>query len=274
MNYIAIDIGGTKTLLAVFNSEGQIIEQIKFQTPKNYDEFLLEVKENASNLENKEFLSGAIGTRGLVDREKVSIIDINDGVLEWPHTNIGEDFSNIFGTNFSIENDSKLAGLSEAALVNKATYRKVLYMTVSTGIGTVFVVDGILDPNLINSEVGKWIFRHDGQIQTWENFASGKAIVEKYGKKASELEDPEAWRAISENLALGIVNISAAYTPDLIIVGGGVGQHLEKFVGIIEEIIPTILPPFITVPKIVKAQRSEEAVIYGAYLLARQKFDA
>ncbi len=42
--YLAIDIGGTKTLLAVFNREGKIVEQLKTPTDHNYDNFLKDLK--------------------------------------------------------------------------------------------------------------------------------------------------------------------------------------------------------------------------------------
>jgi predicted NBD/HSP70 family sugar kinase len=38
--YLAIDIGGTKTLLAIFNAKGDVTEEEKFETPKEYQEFI------------------------------------------------------------------------------------------------------------------------------------------------------------------------------------------------------------------------------------------
>ena len=41
--YLAIDIGGSKTLFAVFDEAGQIVDQYKQPTNKNYPAFLEEV---------------------------------------------------------------------------------------------------------------------------------------------------------------------------------------------------------------------------------------
>ncbi len=266
---LAIDIGGTKTLVAVFNHDKKIVEQIKFPTPKEYSEFLRSIEETKEKLTTKRFFSGAIGARFLIDR-KTGIL-ITDDVLQWTNEPIADDFEKIFNCKFSVENDSNLAGMSEANLAKNKKYKKVLYFTISTGIGTVFVVDQKIDQNVISSELGKWLFEHEGKIQIWESFASGKAISEKYGLRASELKDPESWQAITNNFAIGIINACAAYTPDLIIIGGGVGEHYSTFESYLQNSIKDMLPPKVTVPKIVGAERSEEAVIYGCLELALQK---
>ena len=44
--FAAVDIGGTKTLVAVFDAEGEIVEKIKFPTPNKYAEFKKELAKN------------------------------------------------------------------------------------------------------------------------------------------------------------------------------------------------------------------------------------
>ena len=45
----AVDIGGTKTLVAVFDDSGEIIEQEKFSTSQNYNEFLQNLQSVVAN---------------------------------------------------------------------------------------------------------------------------------------------------------------------------------------------------------------------------------
>lgn len=265
--YLAIDLGGTKTLLAVFSESGEIEESVKFPTPHIYEEFLNALELESSKLRNRAFDRGAVGTRGIVDRE--SGVVIFDDILGWRDKSIAADCQAVFNCTFNVENDSKLAGLSEAHLINDPALRRILYITISTGIGSAYIVDGEIEPNMANSEIGHSIYEHGGTVQSWEDFASGRAIVEKYGKRASEIDDLETWAAISKNIALGIINACAAYTPDLIVIGGGVGTHLHKFEAALEDCIKTYKPAEVTVPKIVQAQKSEEAVIYGCFELAK-----
>lgn len=264
--YAAVDIGGTKTLIAVFDDAGSIIEQIKFPTPPDYEDFKRDLALNVEKLTTKQFTAGAIGIRGNVDRE--AGLALQDDVLAWRSAPIRDDCQKIFGCTFALENDSKLAGLSEAMHV-KETYRKALYVTISTGIGSAFVVDGRLDPDTQDSEIGKSVYEHDGQIRQLEDFASGRAIVEKYGKRASDLDDPKAWQTISRDFAIGLLNATMAYTPEVIIIGGGVGSHFSKFKEPLLAAMQAMKPDEITLPVIIQAKHPEEAVIYGCYELAK-----
>ncbi len=264
--YLTIDIGGTKTLVVVFDADKNTVEQRKFPTPKDYAEFKAELANTVAEFTTKQFTLGAIGIRGNIDRDRG--LSLKDDILPWGEVPVRDDCAAAFGCPFLLENDSKLAGLSEASLV-KDTYRKVLYITVSTGIGSAFIVDGELDPDTQDSEIGKSAYPHDGKIMQWEDFASGRAIVEKYGKRASDLEDQEAWREISRNLAIGLVNAIAAFTPDVIILGGGVGSHYHKFEQPLQQAISEIKPDEISIPPIQQAQHPEEAVIYGCYELIK-----
>ena len=44
------------------------------------------------------------------------------------------------------------------------------------------------------------LFEHDGQQQKWEAFASGKALKARYGKLASEIDDPAIWQDYAKTL--------------------------------------------------------------------------
>lgn len=266
--YLAIDLGGTKTLIGLLDDSGTIVNSIKFPTPTDYNQFLAELKVNVESLiDGQNIVAGCMAVPGRIDREKGEIIKL--GNLEWQENlKIVEDLKNILNIDLVIENDANLAGLSEA--IQSGNNGKVQYITVSTGIGGTYVVKGKLDPNLIDAEIGHMVYEFEGKITEWEDMASGKWLVGRFGKKASELEDQDAWRLFSKNLAIGIVNVCSAVTPDLIIIGGGVGSHLEKFEIILNEEIEKIDPKFRRIPKIIKAQKPEEAVIYGCYQLIKQ----
>ena len=254
--------------MAVLDEQRNIIEQIKFPTPKQYDEFKVVLEQNVANFATKDFTAGGVGVRGNIDRE--AGMSLKDDVLDWGPAPVRADCENIFNCEFVLENDSKLAGLSEARLVKE--FRKVLYITISTGIGSAFVIDGNLDPDTLNSEIGKGVYEHNGKVQQWEDFASGKAIVATYNMRASEIEDPATWREISINLAFGLIDAAVAFTPDLIILGGGVGTHYSKFQEPLREVIAELKPAEIIFPEIRQAQHPEEAVIYGCFELARDTF--
>jgi fructokinase len=63
-----------------------------------------------------------------------------------------------------------------------------------------------------------------------EGRASGPAIAERWGQSAEELPpDHPAWQLEARYLAAAAVNLTAAWSPETIIIGGGVSQQEHLF---------------------------------------------
>lgn len=267
--YLAIDIGGTKTLVAAFNASGTITKQIKFPTPEAYEAFTQTLEEHVKELGVDDFQAAGIAIPGKVDR--LNGVGVAFGNLPWRNVPIQADCERIINAPVIIENDANLAGLSEAILL-KDRFKKVFYITISTGIGGIYVVNGKIDENTQDAEVGHMLLEYKGDSVVWEKFASGKAIVKKFGKKAAEIDDPEAWKEISRNIAIGLYACIASYTPEAIVIGGGVGAHLDKFKLYLDAALKKYENPIITIPPVLQAQRPEEAVVYGCFELAKDTY--
>ena len=263
--YLAVDIGGTKTIVAAIEKNGKVHASQKFETPKIYAQFLKLLDENIASL-NCRFDSGVVAAPGKIDRKKGIVIAF--GNLDWKNIPLLDDIEPLAQCPVHIENDTKLAGLSEAIYI-KNEFKKVLYVTISTGINSALIVDGVIDEELIDSESGDMLLEHEGKLQKWESFASGKAIVKKYGKRASEIKNQNDWNAISRNIALGLINLIAVIQPEVIIIGGGVGSHFKKFQGPLHDHLKKFEMPLVPIPPVRGAQKPEEAVIYGCYYLAK-----
>lgn len=266
--YGAVDIGGTKTLVAVFDKDGNVVEQQKFPTPKDYTEFVKELAAVVEKLSTKNFQVTTVAIPGTPDRKRG--LGLIFGNLPWTNIPIEEDAERIFACPVKIENDAKLAALSEAQLV-KDEFKKVVYVTVSTGIGAGVVIGGRLDQNSLDIEPGKMTLEHMGKFEQWEDFASGRAIVEKFGQRASEITDPKIWYVVARNIAIGLNALIATIDPDVIILGGSVGSHLEKFEDRLLEELKIYEYPMTPVPPIRKAARPDEAVIYGCFELGKDR---
>lgn len=267
--YLGIDIGASKTLLAVFEPDGKLAFEHKLATPQDYPQFLSEIRKAAhSDLAQYKFDWACCAVPGWLDLK--AGIAVNFGNLPWQNVHVRKDLQEILpGVQVLIHNDAKLAGLSEALLVQKK-YRKVLYLTISTGIGGGVIIDGIIDPELANFEPGQMVFDFDGQRQQWEDIASGRIIKQRYGKLASEIEDPAIWQEYAKSLVIGFEDLLATIQPDAVIIGGGVGAHFEKFQSYLEDGLKQIANPMVPIPPLLKAQRPEEAVIYGCYEYIKQ----
>jgi predicted NBD/HSP70 family sugar kinase len=266
--YLAIDIGGSKTLLAVFNEKGHLLEQLKVPTNKDYSVFLDEIEEIIVNkLAQHRFAAICCAAPGEIDQKNGKVIRF--GNLAWKNTPLKHDLEKILPhTPILLQNDAKLAGLSEAIAHPK--YQKVLYLTISTGIGDGIIIDQKIDLDFDDSEPGQMMIEFEGKIYKWEDLSSGRALFKKYGKKASEIDDPTIWRHFAKGLARGMNELIATIQPDAIILGGGVGAHYEKFSKYLLEQLDKLENDMVQTPPIIKAQRAEEAVTYGCYEYIKQ----
>lgn len=267
--YLAIDIGGSKTLLAVFSETGELVKKHKFPTDSDYARFLGHLEDVISTeFADYAFRSCCCAPPGLIDPKRGIVKHF--GNLKWANLPLKEDVKRLLGgTAVFMQNDAKLAGLSEALLLHKK-YNKVLYLTIGTGIGDGIIIDGKIDPELSDSEAGQMVIEHDGELVRWEDIASGRAIVKRFGKKAADIDDPGVWKEYVKALAKGLDPLFAVIQPDVLIIGGGVGTHYEKFGKLLEQELTKYENDMVKIPPILKAKRPEEAVIYGCYDYIKQ----
>lgn len=267
--YLAIDVGGTKTLLALFSEQGDIVHQYKFPTPPEYEQFIQELRQQITNIIGDTMLeSCAIALPGVIDRENGIVLSF--GNLSWSNVPIRQELESVLDCPIYLENDAKLAGLAEASSL-RDLYKRVLYVTVSTGIGLGLVVDGEIDYSVQDAGGKAMIMEHRGKLMAWEEFASGKAIVAHFGKMASEITDDKDWYVIARNIAIGLIELIVTLSPDCIVIGGGVGSHLPKFHEHLHEELELYKSKMIgDLPQIVQAKHPEEAVVYGGFLLCVQ----
>ncbi|HVX23853.1 MAG TPA: ROK family protein [Candidatus Saccharimonadales bacterium] len=267
--YVGVDVGGTKTLVAVLTDDGEIREQTKFPTPQNYQHFLLELRHTLAHFKHRDFRAGAIGIAGLIDREHGRRMPA--GQLRWNNVPIQADVEHILDCPTLLENDAKLACLSEALLL-KGEYQRVLYLTVSTGLGYALTVNGQIDPNIGDRGGTTIMVEQHNQHVAWEDLASGRAIVERYGKKAMDITDHFTWQAIVRDLAKGLSELIAITEPEIIIIGGSVGVYFNRYGRLLHEELKQYTLPSTRTPELRQAKRPEEAVVYGCYDLAKQRF--
>lgn len=266
--YLAIDVGGTKTLFAVMDEHGKVIKEHKIKTPEKYPEFLAAVDEAfKTKLKTYNFEYCCCALPGRIDH--AAGVAIGFGNLAWHAIPFRRDLQKLLGNIPTLlENDAKLAGLSEARLIPQ--YSKVLYLTISTGIGGGLIVDGVIDPVLDDSEPGFILLEHEGKLMRWQDFASGKAIVARFGKRASDLEDPAIWHIIAKDFAVGMIDLIATLQPDAVIIGGGVGTHFHKYGTMLNHELKKFQSDLVPIPPVLPAKHAEEAVIYGCYELIKQ----
>jgi predicted NBD/HSP70 family sugar kinase len=268
--YVGIDVGGTKTFVASLDDDGVITEQVRFPTPRDYSEFVSELEKTLSGFKVQDYYAGGIGIPVTVfNRESGRALKF--GNLPWEDVPIAQDIERVCHCPIAVENDAKLAGLSEAMML-KHEFQRVLYVTVSTGIGLAFIDRGRIDTDFGDSGGHDLPIEYQGKLIPWEQFASGRAIVDRFGKRASEIDDPATWEIIAHDITKGLVELTALTEPEVIVIGGSVGTYFSKYGQFINDDLKKYELPLLKTPIVRGAQRAEEAVVYGCYDLAKQAF--
>lgn len=262
---IAIDTGGTKTLVASFNKKGVLTKQTKFPTPHDKKEYITELKKVLlDNYSYKNIDAIVIAIPGVIKDGVVKWC----GNLPWVNFNVKKSLTGVLGdAPVYIENDAKLAGLGETRFLKKVPPQS-LYVTVSTGIGSGIITNGRINPALRNSESGHALIEYDGVVQEWERFASGQAIYKTYKKYASEIHSKRVWNKIADRISRGFLAVIPILQPDVIIIGGSIGTYFKQYGDQLKKILEEKLPKNIDRPKIIQAKYPELAVIYGCYFYA------
>ncbi len=152
-------------------------------------------------------------------------------------------------TVFEFDTDVNAAALGEARFGAAKGKRHVAYITIGTGIGAGYLHAGEPVHGRMHPEAGHFVVPDlEGQFPAGpqpgfrgvcpfhdhclEGRASGPAIEARWGKPGQDLAaDHPAWEMEAAYLAFGMVNLTAAWSPEVIILGGGVSQQeglLEK----------------------------------------------
>jgi polyphosphate glucokinase len=190
--------------------------------------------------------SGAVGvTVPAVVRHGVvaSAANIDRG---WIGTDADALFTKATGRDVHVVNDADAAGLAEVRY-GAAQGRKglVIVTTLGTGIGSAMVYDGVLVPS---SELGHL------EIDGYD--------AEK--RAASSIKDSEglSYAEWAERLTVYYRTLEKLFSPDLIVVGGGVSKDADQFLHLID--VDT---------EIVAATLRNRAGIVGAALYAAEALD-
>ncbi len=164
----------------------------------------------------------------------------------WIGTDADALFTKATGRDVHVVNDADAAGLAEVRYgAAKGRRGLVIVTTLGTGIGSAIVYDGVLVPN---SELGHLeIDGHDAEKRAASSI-----------KENEDLSYPE-W---AKRLTVYYRTLEKLFSPDLIVVGGGVSKDAAEFLPLVE--IET---------EIVAARLQNRAGIVGAALWAAEAGD-
>lgn len=230
--YVGLDVGGTKLLVASADEQGAILDRVQEETPIELDAGLDALNRMVAAVAHGRqvtAMGAAIG--GPLDWRRGIVSPLHQP--EWRDVPLGEIMTQRWQCPFFVDVDTNVAALGEYHFGGERA-KRFLYLTLSTGMGGGFLVDGKVyrgmndgHPEVAHQSVNfrcahpERVACECGAPDCLEALVSGNAIRRIYGKPAESIGDRE-WEEVSHNLGQGLRNLAAIYLPDLVVFGGGV----------------------------------------------------
>lgn len=292
---LAIDLGRSWLRAAISDLAGTELAALDTpNTAESADEIIALVTSAAENTAHEAFLElsdlthAVVGAPGVLDPGRRSV-HFSPNIKDWQRFGVTDDLSAALGTGLTIDNDANLAAIGEHTDGAGQGTDNMIYVHIGTGVGLGLILDGRLyrgdsgaageagylplrPPHLTASPT----IRHDrGELE--EHLAADAVVrhAQSVGAADGDLtseaiftkarqNDPTALRALeveASYLAFLVASVGCLLDPELIVLGGGVGQNLA-------DLEPTVsaelakLTPFR--PRLAPAVLGERAVVRGA----------
>jgi len=191
MNYVGIDIGGTNVKMALVGADGKILKNssIKTHGARQPLEVVSDiVAEIARMTMGHDYTAIGVGCPGAVD-SKHGIVEYSPN-LQWHNVLLEEMLSKATGKYVKIANDASVAALGETKFGAGKSYSDTALITLGTGVGGGFVVNGELFEGFksMGAEIGHTVIRVDGEQCScgrkgcFEAYASATALIREARK--------------------------------------------------------------------------------------------
>ena len=269
-----MDIGGTKVAAGLVSS-GSTLELLRthFVPTLAQDGFETSLKQLWSAIDTVlDSSAQAIGICAPGPLNPKTGVVLNPPNLPgWRDVPLARMVSERYGLPCRIENDANAAGLAETYYGAARGYSSVLYVTISTGIGTGIILNGRIyhGKNGAAGEGGHVTIDYRGRAcgcgvpGCIEAIASGKALAD-LGRNPSALSREELDDLI-EALAAWLGSCISLLDPEIIVVGGGLTNIGEGLFSRLRSAVPSrTINQFASNTPIVPAQLAANVGILGA----------
>lgn len=268
--FLLFDIGGTHVRLSIAPDINTLSDPLIFDTPQNFDEFESRLKYFVDkNIKDQKIEKVVGGIAGVLEEGGNKLLN-SPNLKGWIGKPLKDVISRVTGTeDVTIENDANLCALGEATSGGGEGFDIVAYLTLGTGIGGSRIVNQKIDKNSYGFEPGHQILRvsDDRKIETWEMLAGGRAMFEKYGQHIHEIDDPEILDSIYYYTACGIHNTILHWSPDVIVLGGSVGEKMD--LAKLNSYLKDVMKIFKTLPPLKLAKLGKSNGVAGAFHLLK-----
>jgi len=293
---VGVDVGRGWVRAAVANLAGQIIERNDKPNDAQSASALVALISHLARdvvadagLSWSQVVHAVIGTPGVFDERSKRVLFASN-LPEWGRHGMLAELQAAFGLSLSVENDANLAALGERSFGWGSSASTFVYIWIGTGVGMGIVINGALYRGARGAagEIGFLPFGSDevleesGKISDsylgmFEEATAAGGIArqaQRLGLPASlspkqifdaaQQGDSKALAVVEQEgyrLALAIAAITAVLDPELVVLGGGIGQRGELLIPPLERRLKQLTP---LRPRIVVSKLGDESVLLGS----------
>lgn len=300
---LAVEIGGTKTQVAVGTPDGRIIDRRRFHVDRDRGaqgirECLAEAI--AALAEQWRPVAVGAGFGGPIDW-RTGLIAHSHHVAGWDGFPLADWLAERAHAPAFVENDANTAALGEARYGAGRGHDPVLYVTIGSGVGGGLVCGGSIYHGAPPGEAEIGHLRLDAEGRTTETLCSGWSLDARIRAAAATTPAGELARLVQADpghearhlgpalaagdglaaaildeaagwLALALSHVTHLFHPEIVVLGGGVslvGEPLRAAVA--RRLAPLVMDAFAPGPLVALAALREDAVPIGGLALAEHR---
>jgi predicted NBD/HSP70 family sugar kinase len=292
----AIDLGPTRTRLAVADLRGELLLRRVVSTPEDKEPRALlnalaqETREllHEADVPPSRLLAVGAGAPGAVDPASGTIVALTPNLPGWGHVPVAAILRTALDAPVVVENDVNLAVLGEHWKGAARQHDNCVFLSFGTGIGAGIMVNGHLHhghhalageiglmcmgPQFVNED-----FATRGCLETLAGLGALRARWRRSDDAADWL--PDLFRAAAEGdrdahtileevstfVGIAAANVSCVVDPSLVVLGGALGMQGEPLLRRVRQIVGRIMP---VPPAVVASDLEKDAPLWGCLLVA------
>ena len=270
---------------AVVRADGTVMDRVERATPHDQSAITPLIELMREVADGAECGQGVVGVPGRVNYQ-LGLLEYAPNLPQgWVPALTEAGLTNgVGGLPVSLANDADLAAIGETWFGAGKAHADVVYVTFSTGVGAgVVLARRLLHGRRSLVEIGHTVIdlAASGETgkSTLEELASGTALGRigleaglsgggaevVAAAKAGEPGARAVWDRVAAAAAAGVVNLAWLFTPEVIVVGGGLGLVGDLLLDPMRAALTAVGPPALDPPiKVVEAALGDDAGLAGA----------
>lgn len=296
-----VDVGGTKTAVGLFKPSGEQVAHTAFASlPEQGFDSLVKRIGAAYRALRADFGAGQVAAAGVacpgpLDLQTGRIVHI--ATMGFRDEPVRDALSAELGLPVFLENDANCAALAEARAAHHTGPGPLVYVTISTGIGSGVVIDGKIVDGAASSagELGHLTVKRGGRACACgkrgclERYASGTAIAELASRakgepiaakdafarmRAGDEDCARVIRAAVDHLGYAVAAVCQLLDPERIVFGGSVSKDFDVILPLLNEAVSRYAQPGqLRRTRLCRSQLSGDPCILGAVYYAVSRLE-